>query len=169
MRFIIIGHQGQGVTTLARILAKAGALSGLYSQAYSEISDEVVKGYVRFSKDPITEKGPVIDPEYYIIFDEKLLSFKEVLDGKIVVISAMEKPSSPWIKKKKLKVHYVDAVGIGQSFIKRPFPSTALLGALLKPFNKISMKSMKLAIEADIKARPKENQTCVEEGYKNVK
>ncbi|MFH1631194.1 MAG: 2-oxoacid:acceptor oxidoreductase family protein [Candidatus Aenigmatarchaeota archaeon] len=169
MKFVIIGRSGQGVSTFARVLAKAGATSGFNTQSYSEISGGIVRGYVRFSKGQILERGSLVDPEYYVVFDDDVFSFKETLDGKIVVVNTTEKPSDSWIKKKKLKVYWVDATGIGQTMIKQPYPNSALLGALLKSFNKVSMKNIKFAIENDIRVRVKENQMCVDEGYKNVK
>lgn len=171
-KFRIHGYGGQGVATAARILSRAGLLSGLKSQdaAFGDEWGEPAVSFVRLSKNDILEKGIINDPDYILVFHPDLMPpLKDVKDGSFIIVNDTEKPANPIIKKKKLRIYYVDATALALSATGRSVPNTAMLGALLKVFSKISMKNLKVSIEAEISERQKENQSAAEEGFKTVR
>lgn len=171
-KFRIHGYGGQGVATAARVLSRAGMLSGLKVQdlVFGDEWGEPAVGFVRLSKSEISEKGIIEDPDYVLVFHADLMPpLKDMKDGSFIIINDTEKPTSLWIKKKKLRVYYLDATSLALNSTGKPIPNTPMLGALLKSFSKISMRNLKLAIEAELHEKQKENQLAAEEGFKTVR
>jgi pyruvate ferredoxin oxidoreductase gamma subunit len=82
---IIHGYGGQGVKTLASLLAEASINHGLYAQAFPEFGPErrgaPVKAFVRISGEPITSRSPIEKPDFVIILDLNVLNLEEVRAG----------------------------------------------------------------------------------------
>lgn len=148
------------------MLSRAGFLSGFNAQ---DIFIEGIfnNGYVRLEKG-VLEKGPFDDADFLLIFDLRLLpEIKRLKDGSIIITNSKSRIESPWLKKKKIKAYYLDANSIAMNTIGKPIVNTAMIGALIKFFPKITMKNLKSAIE--IEKMPKENQIACEEGFKSVR
>jgi len=176
IRFEVIGFSGQGVRKTGNILSRTGFLARFNTQDYyfsksdSRTSPVKALSWIRWDKTSILEKGPIKDPEYLIILHKDLLpNLKEVKDGSTIIVNMQEKPTSPWIKKKKLKVFFLDATGIAIASMASSYPNTAMLGAFCKIYGKIPLKTYKSAMEKEIYYKQKENQLAMEEGFKTVR
>ncbi len=167
------GRGGQGVETAARILGRAGFLSGLESQVIEihgmERRGSPVIAYVRLDKKPILSKDLIDEPDFLLVFDKTLIqeSLKGVKKGSVVIFNS-DRMDIAAVKKARAKAYFVKATDIALDRIKKPVPNTAMLGALLKCFSKVSLKSMKAAMEQEI-GLLRENAAALEEGYRSVR
>lgn len=158
------GRAGQGVKTAVEVFSKAVMAAGMQVQALffpaPERRSAPVSGIVKLDKARILSKQ-VERADFCIIMDPTLdikgIS-NAVKDGGSMFILTSQKPNTTPLKKRKIKAFMVD---LSLSTTK-PAANMAMLGALVKNFNKISMKSIKGAAgEMDA--------ASVEEGYKFVK
>lgn len=79
------GYGGQGVKTLANVLAKAAIRNGMYAQAFPEFGPErrgaPVKAFGRFSSEPIKTRSEIEKPDLVVIMDQNTLNSKEAKEG----------------------------------------------------------------------------------------
>lgn len=82
---VIHGYGGQGVKTLASILAEASINHGLYAQAFPEFGPErrgaPVKAFVRLSAEPVLSRSPIEKPDFVVILDLNIFNLEEVRNG----------------------------------------------------------------------------------------
>lgn len=165
------GRAGQGAESAVNVLARAAAASGLNVQSLFFPSQErrgaPVFGLVKMDKAPITSRQP--EPTDFSLILDSTLDTKDAIEsakeGSAIIINTSEKVNTQPMKKKRVKAYALDATGVSLTVTGRAMPNMAMLGALAKNFNKISMKSIKTAAETIAK----ENLASVDEGYKNVK
>lgn len=168
--FRIHGRGGQGVELASRVLGRAAFLSGFYVQDFTLWKTEPriasLTSYVKIDKSPILSKE-LSEPDFLIVMDKTLLA--EIRDTKspdVCLVNASEKCG---MKKKDVKNYYLNATDIGLETLMKPIPNTAMLGGLCKIFAKIPLRSMKKAVEIEIKQSQKENLLVVDEGFRSVK
>lgn len=81
----IHGFGGQGIKSLANILASAAIDAGLHAQAFPEFGPErrgaPVKAYGRFSLEPIMTRAPIEKPDFIIIVDPHTFQVESTLEG----------------------------------------------------------------------------------------
>ncbi len=81
----IHGYGGQGVKTLASVLAEASINHGLYAQAFPEFGPErrgaPVKAFVRFSSEPILSRASIEKPDFVIVLDLNVFRLEETKEG----------------------------------------------------------------------------------------
>jgi Pyruvate/2-oxoacid:ferredoxin oxidoreductase gamma subunit len=176
MDFLFVGHTEQGVSTSARLVARALLASGMKVQMYAPEADrntDVHSVSVRAvpAKEQILEKGIAASPDFVVAFDEgKAKEYvKNMKDGSVLIVNSKEKFANPVLAKKKIRAISVDATGIALSTTMRPFPAAAMTGALSKAFSKITVKALRSAVESDFYDHIAENQTAVEQGLKSAK
>ena len=79
------GYGGQGIKSIANILAKAAIEEGLYAQAFPEFGPErrgaPVKSYARFSGSPIMLRSHIENPDFVIILDTNVLNLDATREG----------------------------------------------------------------------------------------
>ena len=170
---IIHGYGGQGVKTLASILAEASINQGLYAQAFPEFGPErrgaPVKAFVRFSSEPILSRAPIEKPDFVIVLDLNVFRLEETKRGltedTFLLLNSEEGPKE--IKKKlglASDYHRINTLDV-ESFLTGErvvvHPSIPVLGRFLriteiipldeirdilreKFFHKIGEKKMKL-------------------------
>ncbi len=171
--FRIHGRFGQGVETAAKILCKAGFLSGFESQAIisqgMERRGSYIISYVKMDKVPITSKDLSGSPDFLLIFDKTLVkeSLTNIKKGSAIIIDS-ERFDIAAVRNARARAYFVKATDIALTNIKKPVPNTVMIGALLRYFNRLSMKGVKAVIEQDLDL-PKENAAALEEGYRSVK
>ncbi len=166
MKFVIKGYEGQGVRTLSRILSRAGSLAGFYANDFSSSKGSIRQAYVRLSKDPVIEKGPLSNPDIIIILDSALFNAKEAKADEQIIINVS--PKSKAVPKQK-NIHCLDALEIVFKNTGKAMPNTAMAGAVTKYHQKIQIKHVKSAIEQELTYKPKENALAAEEASKVVK
>src|SRR3989344_6365136 len=141
--FGFYGRSGQGVGKAVNLLAKACFASGLYVQSFSSVPQNrrgsPVMGLVKTSTEPIMSRQ-LEEPDYYVVLDAQLMP-KTFRENSVLILNAPQKPASEALKKRKVKVYSLDATGIALMVLKANVPNTAMLGAVTKLFNKVSMKS----------------------------
>jgi len=81
----IHGYGGQGVKSIAMILAKAAVNEGLYAQAFPEFGPErrgaPVKSFARFSTEQIMTRAQIEKPDFVILMDANVLNLETVREG----------------------------------------------------------------------------------------
>lgn len=136
----------------AHILARACFLSGFYVQ---EIAANGI-AYIKIDKNPILSKQ-LEAPDFFVGIDAK-----GAKDTAIAIVDAAERP-----KKGKIKSYYLNATEISLNAVKRP-AILPMLGALSKIMGRLSLKSIRAAMEIESEAT-REAFQALEEGYKSVK
>ncbi len=140
---VIHGYGGQGVKTLASILAEASINHGLYAQAFPEFGPErrgaPVKAFVRLSAEPVLSRSPIENPDFVIILDLNVFNLEEVRKGwtdeTFFLVNSDLEPKE--IKKKFDLIsdyHRINSVDV-ESFLLDKFasvhPSIPILGKFL--------------------------------------
>src|SRR3989344_1977143 len=157
--FKIFGRGAESVDRTRRVLGRACFLSGL------DTVDFIVRtlepngyniAYVNADKELAPKYPEACD--YVVALDEKFPSkmLDDMKDGSVIFSGGIEKIAS---KKFRVKSHLVNAPDNKEM---------ALLGGLTKDFSKVSIKSMKAAIEEEL-GHEKSPQAAFDEGYKSVK
>jgi 2-oxoacid:acceptor oxidoreductase gamma subunit (pyruvate/2-ketoisovalerate family) len=167
----IHGRSGQGVETAVSALSKAVFSSGFYVQSVffpaQERRGSHVWGLVKIDKNPVLSKQ-IEQPDMALIFSCNL-DVKAIASGVkergFIIFNSPEKIVTTAMKRNRVKSYFVNAAAIGLSVANKPMPNMAMLGAFVKCFGKISLKSVKSSVEY----LGKEQTVAVEEGFKAVK
>jgi pyruvate ferredoxin oxidoreductase gamma subunit len=143
------GRGGQGAVTASTILAEASSYEGLYVQAFPEFGPErrgaPVKAYTRISRTPIRSRAPITNPDIVVVLDPSLSPtyYLQGLksDGFLVINSKL--PARDIISKLGVsRVVVVDATGIALRTIRAPIVNVAMLGALARVVDIVSLESI---------------------------
>lgn len=165
--FRLHGRGGQGVDSARRILGRAAFLSGFHVQDFTlhpmEWRTQHTIAYVKVSKEPILSRD-VTAPDYVLVFEPRLNAAADVKEESIMIYNS-EKP----VKSRKGKPFHVPATEIALTHLKAAYANTAMLGALCKIFPKLSMRSIKHAVEIELRELQAENAAAIEEGFRSVK
>ncbi|GAB6138946.1 2-oxoacid:acceptor oxidoreductase family protein [Halanaerobaculum tunisiense] len=178
------GRGGQGAKTASILLGKVAAKTGKHIQAFPEYGPErmgaPVLAYNRISGDEITVHCQVTEPSIVAILDPTLLDVVDVTagvpeDGVIVVNTEKEAGT---IKDKfdfAGEVWTVDAYGVANKEIGRPYPNTPMLGGLMKATDLLSfedfLNQIKVELEKKFAHKPEvvdKNLAAIERAYKEV-
>jgi 2-oxoisovalerate ferredoxin oxidoreductase gamma subunit len=173
------GRGGQGVVTSTRILADAALREGKYIQAFPEFGPErsgaPVKGFTRISDEKFTIKSAVYEPDIVAVIDPTLLKLVPVTEGLKVdgslIINSTEEPA---VIKRELGVQgtvcAVDATTIALETLGLPIANTAILGALVKTTDVVSIDALYSALKETFKgAIGDKNVSAVKRSYEEVK
>jgi len=171
------GRGGQGAVTAAQVVATCAIMKGLYAQAFPEFGPErrgaPVKAYTRLSTRPIRHREPIVNPDYLVILDPSLLELPATLDGArddtILVVNSPEPPEV--VKTRKFgKVVYIDATDVAMKTIGRPIVNTAILGALLRVLDLVTLDDILKSLEKFFSGKLLEvNRKAVVEAYNLAK
>ncbi len=167
------GRGGQGAVTAAQVVATCAIVKGLYAQAFPEFGPErrgaPVKAYTRLSTRPIRHREPILNPDYLVILDPSLLELSATLEGvhddTIIIVNS---PDLPDVLKNKnfRKIVYIDATDVAMKTIGRPIVNTAILGALLKALDLITVEDVLKGLEKFFSGKLLEvNKKAVVEAY----
>ncbi len=168
------GRGGQGAVTAAQVTAVAAISKGLYAQAFPEFGPErrgaPVRAYTRLSTHPIRHREPIVSPDYLVVLDPSLLEIKSVLDGvredTHIVVNSPEPPELDV----KCRLVTVDATGIALKTIGKPIVNTAILGALLKVLDLITLDDVVSSLGKFFKGKLLEvNKQAVIEAYEQAR
>lgn len=170
--FVLYGRGGQGVETSARILGNALFSSGQQVQDFvisgMELRGFPVSGYVKAEKAAILSKD-LPKADFLLVFDltlpyDRLL--KECNEKAIVIFNSKDHVKGT-VKKAGFKSYFINANEISYNYLRTVMPNTAMLGALAKIYNKITMKSLKNSIQQ--LPMQHENLQAFEQGFRSVK
>ena len=146
------GRGGQGVVTATRLLASAALLEGKRTQAFPEFGPErtgaPILGFTRISDAPIDVHSQVYEPDVVVVLDSTLLKTVDVTEGlkrggKLVVNTDLTpKELKEQLNSEGIPIFTVNATRIALDIIGRPIFNTAMLGALVKATNLVSLESV---------------------------
>jgi 2-oxoacid:acceptor oxidoreductase, gamma subunit, pyruvate/2-ketoisovalerate family len=151
------GRGGQGVVTAAQIITSAAILKGYFAMTFPEFGPErrgaPVKAYTRISFRWVYHREPILNPDYLIILDPALLddpsTYVGIKSDSTVIVNSPKPPKSILDKgliKNTNRIVYVDAVGIALKTLGKPIVNTAIIGALLKVFDILSLDDVKKSL-----------------------
>jgi 2-oxoacid:acceptor oxidoreductase gamma subunit (pyruvate/2-ketoisovalerate family) len=150
------GRGGQGAWTASEILAKAAILEGKYIQSFPEFGPErmgaPVKSYTRISEEPINLHCSVYVPDIVVVLDPTILKTVPVSQGLtengVLIVNTKVTPAE--IRKnlnlKAGKVWTVPATEIAIRILGRPITNTAMIGAVARATQIISLESIEKAV-----------------------
>jgi pyruvate ferredoxin oxidoreductase gamma subunit len=150
------GRGGQGVVTAAELLAQAAFSEGKYAQAFPSFGSErmgaPVTSFCRIDNQPIRTHEPVTDPDALLIQDPTLLHQADLFagltdDGYILINS----PRDLEIRRSRLVV--VPASQLAMTFLRRPLPGAAMLGAFAALTGAVGIDGVVAAIRHNIAPR----------------
>jgi Pyruvate/2-oxoacid:ferredoxin oxidoreductase gamma subunit len=143
---------GEDADLARRIVGRACSLSGFEVQDfYKDV------GYVKIDKLPITSKE-ITEPDIIILPDKKI-PIKTGETGTVLVNSPQKVAY-----KKGIKSYYIDADKLAGATNSDTY--MVMIGALVKVFNKISLKSVKEAIKIEV---GEEKISGLEDGFRAVR
>jgi pyruvate ferredoxin oxidoreductase gamma subunit len=156
----IHGRGGQGVVTMAALLAAAAFEDGHEAQAFPSFGSErmgaPVMSFCRIADSPIWVREPVTKPHVVMICDLTLLHHVEVLaglaaDGLVLLNSsrALSELGAQDIAERVPdgRVLTVAASELARRFTGRPIPNAPLLGAFAALTGLISLAAVEHAID----------------------
>jgi len=174
------GRGGQGAWTASEILAKAAILEGKYIQSFPEFGPErmgaPVNSYTRISKEPINLHCSVYNPDIVAVLDPTLLKAVPVTQGlkeNGTLLVNTEATSAEIREKLNLKsgeVWTVRATKIAIRILGRPITNTAMVGAVAKASQIVSLESIKKAAKERFSPSVAEkNIAIIKQAYEEAK
>ncbi len=173
------GRGGQGAVTASNILASAAIREGKYAQAFPSFGVErrgaPVEAYTRIDDKPIYLRTKIYEPDVVVVLDPSLLHDVDVASGLkkggIIVINTTHKPEE--VKRKigrdDIKVYAVNATQIALETLKVPIVNTAILGALVRATQLVSLESVLEEVKKAVPPRTIEsNLEAVRRAYNEV-
>jgi len=174
------GRGGQGAVSAAALLAMAAFNDGFESQAFPKFGSErrgaPVEAYVRISSTVIRGHNQVYAPDAVVIQDASLLRSEALLQGLknegLIVLNSERQEAD--FNKERDGFRWVCLPGsrIGQNFLGKPLPNTALLGALAAATGWVNLHALEQAVESHLLRKGEEmvkaNIEALREGYQFV-
>lgn len=137
----------------AQTLAEAAVIEGRHAQAFPYFGAErrgaPVMAFARIDDRKISIKSQVYEPDLLVVLDESLLDIEPVArglkkDGK-AVINTRKLPTAIDLGV-EVECATVPATAIAMEYLKAPIVNTAILGAVARVCDLVSMDSMQQAI-----------------------
>lgn len=137
----------------AQAFAEAAVLSGHHAQAFPYFGAErrgaPVRAFARVDEKRITIKSQIYEPDMVVILDESLLDIDPVVDGLRpegkAVVNTSKAPEEVDLGM-AVECTAVDATSIALEAIKAPIVNTAILGALARATDLVTIETIKEAI-----------------------
>lgn len=131
------GRGGFGAKTAATLLAELIIDAGGYGQAAPEFGPErrgaPVQAFTRIGPSPITQRGPIEEPDVLVVLDARLLMTASVMSGlrnsTLMVVNASGPVPLPEVPASR--VIALDASGIARSTIGKDIPNVPMLAAVV--------------------------------------
>lgn len=155
----IHGRGGQGVVTMAELLAGAAFSAGHEAQAFPSFGSErmgaPVMSFVRISDEPIQLRDPVLHPDVLIVADPTLLHHVDVFagigPGTTVLLNSSRTPAELGLDELSERVPgaaviTIAATEIARRFTGRPLPTGPLLGAVAAVTGLVSLDAVEAAL-----------------------
>ncbi len=168
------GRGGQGAVTANEILAGAALKEGKFIKAFPEFGPErmgaPIRAFARISDEPITVHSQVYYPDVVLVIDATLLKGGKVVEGLkddgAVIANYPEDNDHLAQAVGRSNVHAVNATKIALETIGRPMTNTAMLGALVRITNVVSLDS--IMEEMRVKMSGKLSKEVVEKNLKAI-
>ena len=153
--FRFYSRGGQGAVTAAEILANAAIIDGKYAQAIPSYGQErkgaPIYTYGRIDDDIIEVKSYVYRPNCVICFDLGLAKIGiDITEGVRPHSTLIVNSPKPVFENVFEKVTFIDASKLTHEMLGEVPPNMAMLGALIKGTNCVSLESLLEAIKLRI-------------------
>ncbi|HCC23333.1 TPA: pyruvate ferredoxin oxidoreductase [Candidatus Falkowbacteria bacterium] len=154
----IHGRGGQGAVMAAEMLAKAAFYEGHQVQAFPFFGVErrgaPVESYVRIDNKPIRLRAHIYEPDYLLVFDQRLFDQVDVFDGLkkkgLVFANAVDyKP-----KNKMITVVVYDMASVVKKFLGRDIVNTAMVYWFAQQTGLIKLENVIKAVKEVFHDRP---------------
>lgn len=176
------GRGGQGVVTANELLAGAALKEGKFIKAFPEFGPErmgaPIRAFTRLSDDPIMVHSQVYYPDMVVVLDPTLLKQINVLEGlkesgSFIANYAEGREHLAHILGKSDNIYSVNASKIAMDEIGRPTANTAMLGAVVKVLNFVSLKSVLEELESKFSGKfskevVEKNKRAIQRAYEEV-
>lgn len=138
----------------AQTLAEAAVIEGRHAHAFpffgAERRGAPVMAFARIDDEKISIKSQVYEPDLLVVLDESLLGIEPVARGLKpngrAVINTRKLPTELDLGI-EVECATVNASAIALEFLKAPIVNTAILGAVVRMTDLVTMNSMRQAIE----------------------
>jgi 2-oxoacid:acceptor oxidoreductase gamma subunit (pyruvate/2-ketoisovalerate family) len=175
------GRGGQGAWTASELLARTAISEGKYIQSFPEFGPErmgaPVTAFTRISPEPIRLHCAVYDPDVVVVLDNTLLKTVPVTNGinnekDAIIINSTEEPAKV---RQELKVTIgklwtVPATEIALKILGAPITNTAMLGAVAKATNIVTLEGVEKTVRERFKVDLAEkNFAVIKEAFKEAK
>lgn len=165
-----------GAVTAANVLAMAAFKEGKFSQAFAAFGPErrgaPVTAFCRIAEKPIRLRQQVYEPDIVVILEENLIATEHVTEGLkkngIIIVNSKDDLSKELHNDKfKGNIYRVDATHFALEYLQKPIVNTAILGALVKATDIVTLDSLKAALEERFEGVMKDaNVKAMEASYK---
>ena len=174
------GRGGQGAVVASELLAQAAFLEGKYPQSFPFFGVErrgaPVTAYTRIDVRPISVRTSVTEPDIVVVLDAGLMRSVRVTAGLkrggLLLVNTGDSPAG-FEKGFVGRVATVDATGIalaqGLGSTSTPIVNTAILGALARASEVVSLDSVVEAIVKFVPAKPEANAEAARLAYRELK
>jgi 2-oxoacid:acceptor oxidoreductase gamma subunit (pyruvate/2-ketoisovalerate family) len=175
------GRGGQGAWTASELLARTAISEGKYIQSFPEFGPErmgaPVTAFTRISTEPLRLHCAIYDPDVVIVLDNTLLKTVPVTAGinrdeDVIIINSTEEPAKmrETLKVTKGKLWTVPATELALKILGAPITNTAMLGAVAKATNIVTMEGIEKTVRERFKAELAEkNMAVVKQAYAEAK
>ncbi|NLE05209.1 MAG: pyruvate synthase subunit porC [Crenarchaeota archaeon] len=175
------GRGGQGAWTASELLARTALYEGKSIQSFPEFGPERMGApmcaFTRISPEPIRLHCAVYDPDVVIILDNTLLKTVPVTAGinqpdDAIIINSSENPSvlRAQLKIDVGKVWTVPATEIALKILGSPITNTAMLGAVAKATEVITLDALEKTIHQRFNDELAEkNFAVIKQAYQEAK
>ncbi len=174
------GRGGQGAWTASELLAKAAIHEGKYIQSFPEFGPErmgaPIRAFTRIGNEPIKLHCSIYHPQVAVVLDPTLLYTVPVTDGLpgdgALVVNSPEQPAKirQGLDISQQEVWTVSATDIAVKILGRPITNTAMLGAVARATEIVSLRSLEKAVKERFPEKLAEkNVGVIEEAYEEAR
>jgi 2-oxoacid:acceptor oxidoreductase gamma subunit (pyruvate/2-ketoisovalerate family) len=174
------GRGGQGAVTASELLARAAVYEGKHIQSFPEFGPErmgaPVAAFTRVSTEPIRIHCAVYNPDVVAVLDPTLLKTVPVAEGLnedgVIIINSKDNlvETRKSLNSDKGKVWAVPATEIVMKILGMPITNTAMLGAVARVTEIVSLESLDRVIKERFRRDLAEkNFAVVKEAYQEVR
>ncbi len=170
------GRGGQGAVVASEMLARAAVKDGMHASAFPFFGVErrgcPVTAFCRIDDKPIRIHAGIYEPDYVIVLDPSLMNMVDVFqglkpEGKVLINTTRTKEDLGI--RVPNKVVTVDATGIalkrGLGSETSPIVNTAIVGAFVRMFPKISIDSLLASVKEAAPVKKEENAFAAKDSY----
>jgi 2-oxoacid:acceptor oxidoreductase gamma subunit (pyruvate/2-ketoisovalerate family) len=171
------GRGGQGAVTASKILALAAFNEGKYVVSFPFFGTErrgaPVTAFTRIDKDPILLKTQIYQPDAVVVLDSYVMQSSDVMNGLkydgFMIVNTSKDPESIV---HGYKVATIDATSIAFKLSlgnrANPIINTAMIGALAKATNFVSLEDTLYAVKEASPSKKEDNALAAQEAYESV-
>ena len=179
------GYGGQGVKTMANMLAKAAIVNGAYAQAFPEFGPErrgaPVKAFSRFSMEPIKTREEIEKPDFIVVMDQSILKLPDVgigagSDTNYLIqtdLPAAEIKNEHSLAPERHHIYCVDSQGIVSEYQNQVHLSIPMIGKFIQITELVPLDTIKEVIRREFLEKIGEEkmiltEKALEETYQQV-